>query len=317
MSIPDAGRSSDLLVGGSPFTLAEARDSGLSEKVLRRFVRAGLARSLFRGMYVDNQVPDSIPLRAAAVAKVVPADAVICRRTAAWLYGIDTLTMQELAELPEVDTVRPTSIRALKLSAVQGHSQTLLPGDVVDWHGLQVTSSAATAVHLGRHLARPFAMSALDAMVRAGVVGVPEVREAVRRYPRHPGIAQARELAEYIDPAAESPGESWLRLRMIDARFPRPTLQIEVGHAFRRYRIDLGFPDRRRDRQQLGLEYDSDRWHGTTAKQAADEDRVRDLDRLGWRIISVRRWHVWGRSPALELAVGEHLEIVPRLPRRW
>lgn len=302
-----------LLVGGAPFTLAEARACGLTEKVLRRLLREGQVRSPFYGMYVDAAVPDSIPLRAAAVAKVAPADAVVCRRTAAWLFGIDALTMQELTDLPDVDVVRPTGIRALKLSVVQGHSQTLLPGDVVDWHGLRVTSPTATAVHLGRHLSRPFALSALDAMLRAGLIAVPEVQAAVRRYPGHPGIRQARELTRYVDAGAESPGESWLRLRMIDAGFPRPTTQVEVG----RYRIDLGFCDARRDRPQLGLEYDSDQWHGTTAQQALDETRARELGRLGWRIISVRRWHIWGRKPALEQAVGDHLEVAPRLPRRW
>jgi hypothetical protein len=318
MSIP-GGSDRGPLVGGLPFTLSEARDVGISEKVLRRLVRSGAVRSLFYGLYVDAAVPDSIPLRAAAVAKVVPPDTVICRRTAAWLFGVDTLMTEELAELPEVDTVRPTGTRALKLSAVRGHSQTLLPGDVVDWHGLRVTSPTATAVHLGRHLTRPFALSALDSMAHAGVIDAAQVQDAVQRYRRHPGIAQARKLARYIDPAAESPGESWLRLRMIDAGFPVPQSQVEVGDGSRKYRIDLGFVDPmpRPGQLRLGLEYDSDQWHASDTKQAADESRARDLAAMGWRIISVRRWHLWGRDPALELAVGAHLERVPRLPRRW
>lgn len=314
---PAAG--AEVVVGGAPFTLADARDTGISEKVLRRLVRSGAVRSMFYGLYVDAAVPDSIPLRAAAVAKIVPPDAVICRRTAAWLFGVDTLTIEELSELPEVDTVRPTGTRALKLSAVKGHSQTLLPGDVVEWHGLRVTSPIATAVHLGRHLIRPFALSALDSMARAGLIDVPELQEAIRRYPGHPGIAQARQLAAYVDPGAESPGESWLRLRMIDAGFPVPELQVEVGDSSRKYRIDMGFvrPLPHPGQTRLGLEYDSDEWHGSTVKQAADESRARDLAAMGWRIISVRRWHLWGKDPALELAVGDHLGMVPRLPRRW
>jgi hypothetical protein len=39
-------------------------------------------------------------------------------------------------------------------------------------HGLRVTSPLATAVHLARHLPRPFALSALDAMARAELISV-------------------------------------------------------------------------------------------------------------------------------------------------
>ncbi len=48
-------------------------------------------------------------------------------------------------------------------------------------------------------------------------------------------------------------GESWLRLRIVDAGFPRPVVQIEVLDADGRcvYRLDLGWPDRR-----LAVEYD-------------------------------------------------------------
>jgi hypothetical protein len=41
------------------------------------------------------------------------------------------------------------------------------------------------------------------------------------------------------------------------------------------------------------------------------------LAELGWDVLPVRRGDVWGRDPRLELAVGEMLEIEPRLPRLW
>lgn len=314
-----ADGSAGPFLDGAPFTLSDAAASGVSEKKLRRLVRTGVVRSLCYGLYVDAAVPDSIPLRAAAVAKIVPADAVVCRSSAAWLYGVDTLPPDEEEQSALLDTVRPTSVRGLKLTVVAGHSQTLLPGDVIDWHGLRVTSPVATAVHLARHLKRPFALSALDAMARAGLIDVPEVRDAVERYPGHPGIRQARELSALIDPASESPGESWMRLRMVDAGFAGAVSQVEVTAGRRLRRIDLGFPDRPRtcDGLRLGLEYDSDQWHGSRGQQFADENRSMDLRDLGWMIISVRRWHLWGGDPALELAVGDFLEVQPRLPRRW
>jgi hypothetical protein len=316
-----AGLAADpeLIFDGLPFTRSEAMAAGVAPADLRRWRRLGLVVSLVRGVYVDSAVEDSLALRAAGVAKVAPGDAIVCRRTAAWLFGIDTLAMQELAELPKVDFVRQRSTRALKSSGANGHSQTLLAGDVVDWHGLRVTSPVATAVHLGRHLPRPFALSALDAMARAELVAPVDVREAVGRYPHHPGIRQARELAGLIEPAAESPGESWLRLRMIDAGFRSPVPQVTIRDGLREYRVDLAFLDPLPGRggRRLALEYDSDQWHSTAEQVAADASRRGRLDRLGWEVRSVRRWQVWGADPALERAVGELLRTEPRLPRSW
>lgn len=308
----------DLVLGGRPFTRIEAAADGITPGRLQRLRRRRVVRSVVRGVFVDASVEDSLELRATAVAKVAPPDAVVCRRTAAWLYGVDLLALAELTELPKVDFVRPSKQRGLKASGANGHSQTLLAGDVVDWHGLRVTSPVATAVHLGRHLDRPFGLSALDAMARAELIAVPELQSAVRRYPGHPGIVQARELAGLVDPAAESPGESWLRLRMVDAGFPAPIPQVTVTDGWREYRIDLAFPEPLPGTTRMfGLEYDSDQWHGTAQQQAADDLRRRDLLRMGWEVMSVRRSQVWGPDAALEHAVGERLGLMPMLPRMW
>ena len=58
-------------------------------------------------------------------------------------------------------------------------------------------------------------------MLRAELLTLETFRAAVARYPHHPGIVLARDIARVADPAAESPGESWLRLRIIDAGFPK------------------------------------------------------------------------------------------------
>ena len=132
----------------------------------------------------------------------------------------------------------------------------------------------------------------------------------------HPRGYQARQILPYADRRAESPGESWLRLRLLDAGFRRPRLQLRV-RGRRDYRLDLAYPEPLDDGRRLGLEYDSDRWHSRPRQEARDERRRAELEALGWHIISVRRPDVWGRYPALELAVGGFLSRQPRLPRRW
>jgi hypothetical protein len=64
----------DLIFDGLPFTRAEGRSNDLDAKQVRRLLRLGLLRAVVRGVYVDSLVEDSLPLRAAAAAKVAPPD---------------------------------------------------------------------------------------------------------------------------------------------------------------------------------------------------------------------------------------------------
>ncbi len=179
--------------------------------------------------------------------------------------------------------------------------------------GLRVTSPAATAIELAQRLPRPFALSSLDALLHNQMVTRAELEGAAPAYFAADSNAQAALLLRLADGRAASPGESWLRLRLFDAGFPRPELQVPAG----RYRLDLGYPDHPIDDRRLGLEYDSDAWHSTNRQQVRDESRRTDLERLGWHIVPIRRQDLWGSYPALELTVGAFLCQHPRLPRRW
>ena len=306
-----------LYCDGRPFTRRFANDHGWTDRKLAALVRDGKLRRLVKSVYVDALAPDTIELRAAAVALIAPKDAVICRETAAWIYGIDGLALRDNDRFPPIDCVQPPKRRASRLTLSTGHSQTLLPGDTVEIESLRVTSPVATAIHLARHLDRPFALSAIDSMLHTGFVALSALRAATTKYPHHPGIVQAREVIRYAEALTESPGESWLRLRLLDAGFGRPAAQIPVKGRHRDFRIDLGYPEPMEDGRRLGLEYDSDLWHSAPGDDIRDENRRNELADVGWHILPVRRPDVWGRYPALELAVGELLGIQPKLPRRW
>ncbi len=159
------------------------------------------------------------------------------------------------------------------------------------------------------------ALAALDMFTHRGLVTLPELLAGVEPLAGFPGIRQARELILLTEPDTESPGESWLRLRLVDAGFPRPRPQISIVDASGReiYRIDLGWPD-----LKLGLEYDGQEDHSSPRQRAHDQARRADLDRrFGWTVRGVGRGEVLGRDPALELAVGEWLGRRPLLPRLW
>jgi hypothetical protein len=191
----------------------------------------------------------------------------------------------------------------------------LPPGDVSQTQGLRLTTPQRTAIDLARHLHRPMAMAALDAFAHAELVTVAGLTAGLGPLKGFRGIVQARELVARTEPLTESPGESWLRLRIIDAGFPPPHAQIVVVDAYGRevYRIDLGYPGLR-----LGFEYDGQEFHGSDQQRAHDAARRDDLDRrFGWRVCGFGRAEVLGREPKLELAIGELIGREPILPRRW
>jgi hypothetical protein len=274
---------------GLPFT---GRQAG---KKLNWLLGKGEVREVVAGVYVDSEVPDSIELKAAVGALVLPEGAIACGQLAAWIHGIETTALGP----------KPPKVQWTKEAA-----------DVVEVAGVQVISPVATGVELAMTLPRPFALSAVDALLRSGKADRWAIRAASAQYAGRPGIKQAAEILRYADRRAESPGESWLRLRLIDAGFGTPQLQVRVRRAGREYRIDLAYPEPV-DGRRLGLEYDSDRWHSGDRVAARDATRRTELALHGWHIIPVRRTDLWGSYPALELAVGGFLCRWPRLPRRW
>jgi very-short-patch-repair endonuclease len=103
------------------------------------------------------------------------------------------------------------------------------------------------------------------------------------------------------DPGAQSPQETWLRLVVTDAGYPRPRTQIPVdcGDGYPRYYLDLGWED-----AMVGMEYDGA--HHRSDPQQARHDIVRHevLVELGWTVIRV--------------VAGMHrADVLRRLERAW
>ena len=305
-----------MLFDGLPFTLAQLPDLHLTPYGLRQLLACGSVRSLLRGVYVDAAVPDSLVLRARAAALVVPPHVVACRRTAAWLLGVDTLAIGAHLSVPPVELVVPEGEAPVRRHGCRGFVAQLRPEDVTYLAGpveVRLTALLRTACALVRWLPRRDALAAVDAMLHAAAVLLPELYDGLERFAGQRNVNRARELLPLAEPRTESPGESWLRLRLLDAGFPRPQAQYEVYEAdgLLVARLDLALVQHR-----TGLEYDGEEHHTSPADRAYDARRQGRLTRMGWQVCSFRREHVLGHGNELELAVGELLGIVPRLPRR-
>lgn len=269
-----------------PFTVADFPRLGLSRSAVRRLLATGALRRVLTGVYVAADVADTIPLRVAALARVVAPGHVIVDRTAAWLHGVDTFTVEELDLPATIETCALPGRHPTERRDVRGRRRELLPADVMRLGEVQVTTPLRTALDLGCRLRRREAFAAINSLAALHDLDAPSCQAAVsQRFGRRRGVRQLRDLVAMMDPACESPRESWTLLAIRDAGLPAPRQQYWiVVDGIPTYRLDHAYPV-----QRIVVEYDG-AWHDRTPEQtAADEARRAWLRRNGWTVIVVKR----------------------------
>lgn len=269
----------------APFTWPTARDHGLSRKQLTALVREGDVRRVLRNVYVGAHVPDTVESRVAAARLVISPWSVICDRTAAWLWGVDTFDYRELEILPPIESFVLRGHSRPRRIGVNGGVRDLRSRDVVDLGGLAVTSPLRTALDLACKLRRRDALAALDGFMRLHGITQDEMRRELVRYFRRRGVVQARALVQHADPRAESPGESWTRMEMLDRGLPTPGLQhwVEVD-GVPTFRLDMAY-----EKHRVAIEYDGREFHEGTERREADRRRRDWLSRHGWTVVVVTK----------------------------
>lgn len=260
-----------------PFTNQQAAAAGVSRRVLDRLVSEGSLRRLIRGVYLDASVRDSLPIRAQAVALVIHPDAVITDRTAAWFHGAQINAAGDY--LPSVSVFQLPEHTRVRTPVTTGGTRTLEAGDIESIEGLRVTTPLRTALDLGRLLKRDDALAALDGLLRLRRFSQDDLRAEVPRFRGYRGVVQLRCLIPISDARSESPRESVLRLRWLDARLPAPHPQyvVQDDNGFPIYRLDLADPVAR-----YAAEYDGEEYHFTPEQRARDNRRRAWLRRRGW-----------------------------------
>jgi hypothetical protein len=291
-----------------PFTMQQARRAGLSRHRVRRLESDSLLRRVMKGVYVANQVADSIRLRLQSLELVVPPDVVVTDWTACWLHT-GLLPPNDHLRIPTVCAFRPAGNDRLRNELCSSGERTFQPEDLVAMGALTVTTPLRTAWDLGRLAPRDLAIGGLDTLLRDGGFSHAELVGGVERFKRRRGVVQLRELTPLADPRSESPGESTLRLRWLDLRsLPAPTPQVPVTiDGVEVYRLDLGVPELR-----YACEYDGEAFHGETHR-AKDNARREDLRRrFGWDVDAVRRSNVYGVNRNIEQILYEGIDRARR-----
>jgi len=259
-----------------PFIGSEALASGaLNRHELRRYYRA-----IMPNVYLDKRVQPSFRQRTLAAYLWSCREAVVSGLAASAQHGAKWIDDDSPVELIWGNARSP--------SGVVTRDQLLLESEIQRLDGLRVTTPERTAFDLSRRGRLEAAVARLDALASVTGVKAPAVADLARDHRRARGLRQLERALDLMDAGAESPKETWLRLLVIHAGYPRPRTQIPVlsPDGRRGYHLDMGWED-----IMLALEYDGD--HHRTNRQlfAYQIERAEDLHELGWTVVTAAARH--------------------------
>jgi hypothetical protein len=276
-----------------PFTTRQAAGEGVTPRQLTWLVANGYLRRPIKGVLLATQAGDSTRLRCEALSLVVPEDCVVCDRHAGWLHGAEmVLAPNEHLDLRPISVFRPAGYGRLRNGLADSGERNLESSEIMELNGLRVTTPIRTAWDLGRVRWTDQAIAGIDAMLGLGV-DKNEFLEGIERFKRMRWVTVLRAVGPLGDGRAQSPGESILRLRWIEALLPTPYLQLEVrgDGAVLIAILDIANPDLR-----YAAEYDGKEWHSSAEQRLHDRlrrDAVRDE---GWVVDAFGSENLFGRQ---------------------
>ena len=219
---------------------------------------------------------DSLTQLCQAALLVLPGQAVLSDETAAVLLGLPAPRTSALhVSVPERGV-------AVRRRGIVGHVRHLAEAEIGELSDLPVTTPERTFVDLAAKLPAGELLGFVDAALRSRLVTISELIEVVSRHAGCRGIARARRVLEYANPAAESPRESMIRWLLIEAGLPIPEVNVNIYDAFGVFlaRADLLFRNAR-----VIVEYDGDQHRTDRAQFVKDIQRTTRLAAAGYLVL--------------------------------
>ncbi len=268
-----------------------------SEAIERGLVRKRELRARYSGVFPDVYAPRNVELTLHQRAR------------AAWLWShrqgvISGLTAAALHGTQWIDNDAPIELvwpNARPAKGLRTSDMCLRTGEFEQLGGMRVTTPARTGFDLARRRPLDTAVANLDALGNATGLTANDVLAVSRNHRGSPGIRQLAKVLELYDAGAVSPRETWLRLLVIRADYPRPQTQIRVlsPDGRRPYYLDMGWKD-----LMLALEYDGEQHRLDPNQYRYDIQRSEDLAELGWTRLRV-------------VKTNTAADVLRRLDRLW
>jgi len=209
----------------------------------------------------------------AAVAGRLPSGAAFSGWSAAWLHGLDAVPGDP------IEVTIPDSSGGGRRAGLFVCRTALNAEDIVTRRGFPTTSALRTVVDLAGRNPLTEGVVAADMFLHARRVTIGELSGYVARHPGVKGIGRLRRVLEFVEPKAESPMETRLRMLLLLAGLPRPEVQAAVHDDSGRF---VGRPDLLYRAQRLAIEYDG----GNHRERMVDDNRRQNgLIAVGLRIL--------------------------------
>jgi hypothetical protein len=270
MSLPQQKYSLDVR---NPFTRADARAAGITVKELI----GSRYQKVFFNLYVSADVVITPQIRARAALRLACAESYASHYTAAELWGLPVphddhthITVPEHGE-----RLRRQGVRShLGQSRAQRALRTGIP-----LSGPEQTFIDLAAI--GMNLIDLVVLG--DAMLKAKLTTISTLIEAIDAW-HGCGTRLALRAARLIREGVDSPMETRVRLLIVMAGLPEPTVNVIIRgeDGSWRMRFDLCYLD-----QRLIVEYDGRRHADSPEQWERDIFRREDLDRMDYRLLIV------------------------------
>jgi hypothetical protein len=246
-----------------------------SEAVASGHLTPYALRSGFVAIHRDVYVPKDAEITAVVRAKAAwlwsRRRGVVAGRSAAALHGAKWIDDRAPAEILHDNRHAPAMIRTWSVG-VEDDEITVVGG-------VPVTTPERTALDLARRYPVDKAVATIDSLARATRLKLPDVELLAERSKGRRGIRRSRVALDLVDSGAESPRETWLRLLLIRAGFPRPQTQIPVRDQYGQLVavLDMGWED-----MKIAADYEGDQHRTDRRRFQRDIHRAEAVAELGW-----------------------------------
>jgi hypothetical protein len=227
-------------------------------------------------VYLSRRIQPSLDQRITAAGLWSRGRGIFTGAAAAALHGAKWIPDGVPIELVYHNSRPPRGVLARRYTLLDGETQII--------GGRVVTTPERTAFDVGRRGAIHSAVARLDALAAPTGFKVDEVLRVAQRHPGSPGLRRLETALELVDAGSQSPRESYLRLLLIDAGFPRPQTQIPVlgTDGIPVAHIDVGWAE-----YMVGVEYEGDQHQTDRRRYVYDIQRLETVERMGWLIVRV------------------------------
>lgn len=256
---------------GEPFIGSEAVAAG---RLTRHQLRANFV-AVHKDVYVPRGTRPNAIMRAKAAWLRSKRRGVLAGFSAAALHGARFIG-------PEV----PAYVVDRYCRRVRGvvvWEDALSDDEVCTIGEMRLTDPLRTAVDLARKFPEDVAVAAIDALARAARLRVADIETAAERQRGQRGIRRARKTIALVDPKAESPRETALRLLIIRAGLPKPESQYPIDNE---YGVLIGIVDFAWPELKIAIEYEGAH-HTDPDMVRKDIARIESMVEVGWLVIRV------------------------------